>query len=188
MSGQEFDKLQLKTLIKKIHQKEKKIDQFIISTRIEIDNIKAKIKNITQNDSENNEYKSQDLSQISSMSAEEKNQLIEKAAEKQSLSQRRTLEETLNTEKVNEKWSQSVVESINEVLLKPKMEGIEYVNHSCGTTLCGVNLLFDNSNTNIEEIDEMISIIADEGQAFVSINEEESTISLYFSNKKYSLF
>lgn len=178
----------INNLIKIINKNDRKFERFIKDTKAEMELIKAQIENMNQIGSENREF---DQSSFSSQSTElnlaDKVQEIEDKAEVQTHTHLQTLEDLLYSEESDEDWSHTVNDSINEALIRPEMQGIELVKQHCGSTVCRVDLSFDKSNTDLEQIDEVISLIADRGQAFSTINEEDSNIILYFSSEGYLL-
>ena len=178
----------LNNIIENLQQKNKQLDQFVLDTKSEFNDLKGQINNLAQILMSKRESGELLLSNTNDLEPIAKVESVEEQAKVQLETDLQTLDDLLLSEKVNEDWSNSINLVIDEALSQPKMEGMELVDKHCGSTLCRIEFTFDKATVDFESIDEMLSLTANKGEGFTNINEETSNVIMYFAKEDYSLF
>jgi hypothetical protein len=98
------------------------------------------------------------------------------------------IEETIFIEETDPEWSYEAELALDEAYRNEDMERVELANIECRSTLCRIELLFDETSSPEEVFRNFPHITPWEGEGFIKINDGENAQAVvYLAREGYSL-
>lgn len=121
---------------------------------------------------------------LPALTAEEEMEL----ADAEVRSQLELMEETVLTEETDAEWSKEAELALDQVYSKEEMEQVERVDVECRTTLCRIELFFDESAIPEEAFRNLAHLTPWEGEGFMRMDDgDKAQAVVYLAREGHSL-
>ncbi|MBV1871783.1 MAG: hypothetical protein KUG83_04480 [Gammaproteobacteria bacterium] len=87
----------------------------------------------------------------------------------------------------NSSWASEVEVKIQDALSEEGMHDFDLVEHACGEAVCRTQVVLDDMDDKLDEIDELMSVMADRGEGRMQFDSKTSMVTFHYAKEGESL-